>query len=38
MAVWALGQLLPDRDFERLRGKHAPQETDDAVASEWQKA
>ena len=38
MAVWALGQLLPDHDFERLRRQHAPHETDDAVAAEWQKA
>ncbi|HTN98512.1 MAG TPA: tRNA epoxyqueuosine(34) reductase QueG [Nordella sp.] len=38
MAVWALSRLLGDEDFERLRDKHAPQETDDAVAAEWQKA
>lgn len=37
MAVWALGRLLPARDFAALRDNHAPQETDDAVSAEWQK-
>ena len=38
MAVWALSRLLPVRDFAKLREKHRPEETDDAVCSEWQKA
>ncbi|QIG48635.1 tRNA epoxyqueuosine(34) reductase QueG [Nordella sp. HKS 07] len=38
MAVWALSRLLPEGDFSHLRDKHAQQETDDAVAAEWQKA
>jgi epoxyqueuosine reductase len=36
MAVWALARLLSPRDFASLRGKHAAQETDDAVSAEWQ--
>ncbi|WP_119388639.1 tRNA epoxyqueuosine(34) reductase QueG [Taklimakanibacter lacteus] len=38
MAVWALSRLLPERDFARLRERHAAQETDDAVLTEWQNA
>lgn len=38
MAVWALSRLLDAEDFASLRDKHAQQETDDAVAAEWQKA
>ncbi|MBK1871096.1 tRNA epoxyqueuosine(34) reductase QueG [Aestuariivirga sp. YIM B02566] len=38
MAVWALSRLLDAEDFATLRDKHAQQETDDAVAAEWQKA
>jgi epoxyqueuosine reductase len=38
MAVWALSRLLPDQEFATLRDRHGPQETDDAVSAEWQKA
>lgn len=38
MAIWALSRLLSEEDFSRLRTRRAPQETDDAVAAEWQKA
>jgi epoxyqueuosine reductase len=35
MAVWALSKLLPLEDFARLRGVHAADEADPAVADEW---
>lgn len=35
MAVWALGRLLPEADFARLRAAHDPAETDSAVRTEW---
>jgi epoxyqueuosine reductase len=38
MAVWALSRLVPDQVFIHLRDQHQPQEKDDAVRAEWQKA
>lgn len=35
MAVWACGRLMEDEDFDRLRERHIPVETDDAVRDEW---
>ena len=35
MAVWALMRLMDSGDFERLRARHAPGETDAGVAAEW---
>jgi epoxyqueuosine reductase len=35
MAVWALGRLLPRREFVQLREKHLTRETDSNVLSEW---
>ncbi len=37
MAVWALGQLMPRIDFERLAADRAPRESDDMVRGEWQR-
>ena len=34
-AIWALGQLLPDDQFKRLRSANAPAETDPEVQAEW---
>ena len=38
MAVWALSRLLPEAEFESLRAKHLPQETDPDVRAEWEIA
>ncbi|HEX5077517.1 MAG TPA: tRNA epoxyqueuosine(34) reductase QueG [Geminicoccaceae bacterium] len=38
MAVWALGRLLAPGDLARLAARHAPQESDEAVAKEWRRA
>jgi len=38
MAVWALGRLLDGDAFSRLADKHAPNESDDAVRTEWRRA
>ena len=35
MAVWALSQLLPDDQFQALRERCLPHETDEAVKEEW---
>ena len=35
MAVWALTRLMDPGDFDRLRARHAPGETDADVAAEW---
>ncbi|MCH8096531.1 MAG: tRNA epoxyqueuosine(34) reductase QueG [Proteobacteria bacterium] len=35
MAVWALTRLMDPGDFDRLRARHAPGETDAGVAAEW---
>jgi epoxyqueuosine reductase len=35
MAVWALGRLLPEAEFARLRAAHGSVETDSAVRAEW---
>ena len=35
MAVWALAQLAPAVEFQRLRGAHEQSETDPAVKAEW---
>ena len=37
-AVWALAQITPSADFESLRERHAPGETDAAVLTEWRAA
>ncbi len=34
-AVWALGRLLPEAEFDRLRHARLPTETDEAVRLEW---
>ncbi len=38
MAVWALGQLLDDEDFQEQRLAHARHESDPAVNAEWSSA
>jgi epoxyqueuosine reductase len=38
MAVWALGRLLEPAALARLAEAHAPDESDAAVATEWQRA
>ncbi len=35
-AVWALSQVLEADAFSAVRARHAPQETDPAVAAEWE--
>jgi epoxyqueuosine reductase len=35
MAVWALTRLMEPGDFDRLRARHAPGESDAEVAAEW---
>ena len=35
MAVWALAQLMPTEDFQRLRDAHEGAESDLAVKAEW---
>lgn len=37
MAVWALSRLLPADQFNALRGKHSPGESDDGVRKEWDR-
>jgi epoxyqueuosine reductase len=37
MAVWAAGRLLPVEEFRALAARHRPNETDSAVAAEWQE-
>lgn len=37
MAVWALAQLLPGEEFETLRARYEPNESDDCVRDEWRK-
>lgn len=34
-AVWALGELLPEPEFDEERRARLPAETDDSVRSEW---
>lgn len=34
-AVWALSRLLPDHEFDALKARHAGQETDLDVRTEW---
>lgn len=34
-AIWALGQLLPREEFNALRARHEPAESDAAVHAEW---
>ncbi len=34
-AVWALGELLPEAEFDELRRKRLPAETDASVRREW---
>ncbi len=36
MAVWALSQLMDEREFQRLRARRLAQETDPEVRAEWQ--
>ncbi len=36
MAVWALSQLVDEREFQRLRARRLAQETDPEVRAEWQ--
>ena len=38
MAVWALGQLLPQAELKSLAADYLPLETDDCVRSEWRIA
>ena len=38
MAVWALGRLSEPQAFAADRARHLPNETDPAVAAEWQAA
>ncbi|MGI9372380.1 MAG: tRNA epoxyqueuosine(34) reductase QueG [Hyphomicrobiales bacterium] len=35
MAVWALGQLLPQEELEEIRARHEPEEADEDVCNEW---
>jgi epoxyqueuosine reductase len=35
MAVWALGRLVPGKQFEKLAARHLPDETDADVCAEW---
>ena len=38
MAVWALVQLLPPPEFAKLKAARSPDESDTAVAAEWENA
>lgn len=37
MAVWALSRILKSDEFEKLRARHAAQETDADVRAEWDR-
>ena len=35
MAIWALRELLDEKDYNVLRTAHAPSEDDNSVLDEW---
>ncbi|WP_454288486.1 tRNA epoxyqueuosine(34) reductase QueG [Rhizobium arsenicireducens] len=37
MAIWALSRLLPSPEYERLRDRHLPGETETNVRDEWMR-
>jgi epoxyqueuosine reductase len=37
MAIWALSRLLPSPEYERLRDRHLPGETETDVRDEWMR-
>jgi len=37
MAIWALSRLLPSPEYERLRDRHLPGETETGVRDEWMR-